>query len=106
MTEDPIDKLEQMVWEKFKGLGGIVVRDFSGASSEGRKMAELAPILTHFSIKRQEKILTQQEKVLRSMKKQSDSMAWQSKAMLILTGVIIVFMVAQITLTVIQLCKS
>ena len=58
MTEDPMEKVEQAVWKEFQGLAGLVADDSYPASTEQRRMGNLAPILTHFSIKRQERILT------------------------------------------------
>ena len=77
MTEDPMEKVEQKIRERFKGFAKHVAEN-DGAGVERRKMARIAPILTHFSVKRQ-------EAVLNGMKDQSDAMTQHSQTMIRLT---------------------
>ena len=102
MPEDPMAKVEQTIRKEFQGLAGIVADDPYRGSIERRRMGNLAPILTHFSNKRQEQILIDQHEVLKQMKTQSDTMTKHSKIMIVLTFVILAAMGLQI---IIQLCK-
>ena len=91
MTEDPMEKVEQEIRERFKGFAKHVAEN-NGAGVERRKMARIAPILTHFSVKRQEAVLNR--------------MRWHSWVMFSLTVVILLFMIVQIVLTIMQLSKG
>ena len=91
MTYDPMEKVEQNIWERFKGFAKRVAEN-DGTGVERRKMARIAPILTHFSVKRQEAVL--------------NGMRWHSWVMLSLTVVILLFMIVQIVLTIMQLSKG
>lgn len=94
-AERDLDGLEGRAMRQFSESLPRYLKEVEFAAISQERVRSLSPVISFFSIRRQEQLL-------KAMKKQTDAMTWHSWVMMIMTGVIVAATVTQIVLLILQ----